>query len=267
MRPVALLTDFGLADPYVGQMKAAIYWRCPEAVILDLCHQVRPHKIGQAAFFLAASREHFPPDTVFVCVIDPGVGSDRPIICIQAYEQLFLAPDNGLLHPMMEDGPLDLTPARGWTVDKTAFGETSATFHGRDVFAPAAALLSFGKSPSVLGPESDPADIAPLPWPRPQLEQGELACRVLHVDTFGNVVLNLPSRKWLGVLSNSQELAMAYPARVPITRARTYADLEEDELGVLAGSQGYLELACNMGSAASLLGLDLEDELALMLQP
>jgi S-adenosylmethionine hydrolase len=249
-RCVVLLTDFGLADPYVGQMRGILARLAPGAPVLDLTHGVAPFNLAQAGYFLAASAPHFPEDAVFTAVVDPGVGTARRIVAVERRRQIFLAPDNGLLDLVLQGGEalrvFDLTP------DAITLGRASATFQGRDVFAPLAARLALGEPPSALGTAMDPAGLVRSPWGRPEPEEGGVAAQVLHVDRFGNCVLNLRQDFALP----PGEVRLAAPKTVALRRARTYADLTEGQTGLLLGSQGFLELARFMGSAAGELGLE-----------
>ena len=249
-RSVVLLSDFGLIDPYVGQMRGTIARLAPAARILDLTHGVTPFNLPQAGYFLAASAPHFPEDAVFVAVVDPGVGTDRRIVAVERRRQIFLAPDNGLLDLVLQGGEslrvFDLTP------DAITLGRASATFQGRDVLAPLAARLALGEPPADLGTAMDPAGLVRSPWGRPVSENGGVAAQGLHVDRFGNCVLNLRQDFALP----AGEARLVAPQALPLRRVRTYADLAEGQVGLLLGSQGFLELARFMGSAASFLGLE-----------
>lgn len=239
---IALLTDFGHADPYVGQMKAALLRHAPCAIIVDLCHDVQPHCISHAAFILRASYAHFPERAIFACVVDPGVGSSRSLIAAQWHRQTFLAPDNGLLAHLAPLG------AQFWRL-QADMSNVSNTFHGRDIIAPIAARLACGATLTTLGCPLDPAHIQPLPTPQPEISASAIRTHVVHVDRFGNCLLDVP--------------CAAMPAAPPlwncdgqaVHHVRTYADLRDQEIGLLPGSQGVMELACNQKSCAQLLGL------------
>jgi S-adenosyl-L-methionine hydrolase (adenosine-forming) len=252
-RMVALLTDFGLHDPYVGQMKGMIQTHAPGTVIVDVCHHVEPFNIVQAGFFLAASQAYFPEETIFAAVVDPGVGGDRRIVLVEKFRQFFLAPDNGLLTLLMHKGGLtrarDVTPP--WR------REASATFHGRDLFAPLAAKLACCAEIDGLGEEINPHSLTLLPGAQPGLVGDTLTAMVLNVDHFGNCVLNLESQEWGNTLAKAQGLAIIAPASAPVRPAFTYELLEPGEVGLIKGSQGYLELALKQASAAQELSLSL----------
>lgn len=257
-RPIGLITDFGLTDPYVGQVKAVLARKAPRALVVDISHEVAPFNVAQAGFFLAASYEHFPEDAVILAVVDPGVGTDRRIVCLQIDNRLLVAPDNGLL---------TLALNRAWS-DVRAFDLTRAvdapkkvanTFHGRDVFAPLAAWLALGGTPEGFGPEIDPADLISCTWSQPEITDGRARGHVLHIDRFGNCVLNFEA----GSLGEPRNLRMVSPAGGPLAYAVKYADMPEGEPGLLEGSQGFLELAVNQRSAAKRFGLSMGDPVEL----
>lgn len=239
---IVLLTDFGHVDPYVGQMKGALLCHAPQAVIVDLCHEVRAQDVRQAGFLLQGSYRHFPAGSVFVCVVDPGVGSTRDILLAEFDGRLFLAPDNGLLSFLPDE------PARWWRVQADTSG-ASRTFHGRDVFAGLAARLALGEAPQSLGTDLDPRQIVRAPMIWADAQGPSMDCSVLHVDRFGNCLLNiragqrLPAGPW--VLDDGR----------PVIPVSTYADLAPGQVGLIEGSQGVLELAVSGGSCARLLGL------------
>jgi S-adenosylmethionine hydrolase len=244
MSPViVLLTDFGLQDPYVGQMKGALLRAAPQAAIVDLCHEVAPQDIAQAAFLLQASYRHFPDAGVFVAVVDPGVGSGRDILVARLGDRYFLAPDNGLLTFLLDED------AAWWRVG-ASFPDASRTFHGRDIFAPLAARLASGESPESFAAPLEAGETERLDSPWAVEKNGVLDCRVLHVDRFGNCLLNLregrpmhPGRAWR---TNDG---------LEIREVQTYSDLAPGSVGLIRGSQGVMELAVNGGSCASALKL------------
>lgn len=253
--PIALLTDFGLADPYVGQMRGVLAGLAPGVPVLDLCHGVEPYNLPQGAFFLASSLEHYPAGTVFAAIVDPEVGTARRIVAVLAAGRTVLAPDNGLAGLVLARSEgvraFDLTAHAG------APG-VSATFHGRDVFAPLAARIALGEAPQSLGPEMDPATLVRPAWVEPawNADRREARATVLNVDRFGNCVLNLCGGPWAGRLCCAGPLAACVDGggALDVFPARTYADLGLGQVGLLEGSQGYLELCCNQASAAQALG-------------
>lgn len=248
-RVIALISDFGLADPYVGQMKGVLARLASSCPVVDICHEVESFNIAQAAFFLAASAPYFPGDAVFLSVVDPGVGTDRRIVALTRDRQVFLAPDNGLLGLLLEREQgfraFDMTRARH------ARTEVSDTFHGRDVFAPLAAWLAMGGNPAELGTEISTDSLVRPDWIRPNIGPGFAHARILHVDRFGNCVLNIPP----GPLDHVRNLLFETSETVDLRQVRTYGELRPGDPGLLAGSQGFLELSVNLRSAARRFGL------------
>ncbi|WP_272699230.1 SAM hydrolase/SAM-dependent halogenase family protein [Desulfovibrio sp. Fe33] len=257
-RTIGLISDFGLTDPYVGQVKAVLARKAPNCPVVDISHDVAPYNVAQAGFFLAASYEHFPADAVILAVVDPGVGTDRRIACLQIGNRLLVAPDNGLLtlalnRAWSEVRAFDLSRAMD------APEKVSHTFHGRDVFAPLAAWLALGGRPEGIGPEIAPADLVTRTWSQPEFGPGRVRTHVLHIDRFGNCVLNLEA----GGMGTPEGLRMESPAGGPLAYAARYADMPEGEPGLLEGSQGFLELAVNQRSAAKRFGLSMGDPVEL----
>jgi S-adenosylmethionine hydrolase len=254
---IALLTDFGLADPYVGQMKSVLLSAAPGVPVVDISHGVGMGDVAQAAFFLAATLPWLPPGAVAAAVVDPGVGTSRRVVVVELASRLVAAPDNGLLTLALARGQgvraYDVTP-------RTT--PASATFHGRDVFAPLAARLAMGESVSALGPPLSPDELVVLPG-LAAVRRGEVVmARVLSVDGFGNVATSCEAGifgRWWG------RTALVAPVSRELVRVATYADLGPGQVGLLAGSQGYLELAVGGGSAAAALGLSRGDELEFFL--
>ena len=244
---IALLSDFGLSDPYVGQMKSVLLSAAPGVPLLDISHEVAPQDICQGAFFLAATLPWLPPGAVVVAVVDPGVGSDRRVVLAQVGGHWVLAPDNGLVSLVLGREGLcrlyDLTPR---------VVPASATFHGRDVFAPLAARLAMGEEATALGSVwQGPAPVR-LEGFLPERQGDAVSGRVLSVDRFGNVIVSLDLERF-GQLPAAP--AVTEPVHAPLIPAATYAVIPHGEIGILAGSQGYLELAVSHGSAAARLGL------------
>lgn len=249
--PVVLLTDFGLADPYVGQLKGALASNAPGAAVIDLTHQVEPFNTLQGAFFLAASRRHFPTGSIFVCVVDPGVGGERRIVLFEKHGQFFLAPDNGLLS-LVAGQP---GPARARDVTPPWRRETSATFHGRDLLAPLAARLAHGESTASLGTEIKPQSLMRLHVADPVLAGEEITASILHVDRFGNAITNLDIERFGQSVFKARGAYLSAPRESPLYAVVTYEKLSEGLVGVIKGSQGYLELAMNKAPAAKILDL------------
>jgi hypothetical protein len=258
--PIALLTDFGLSDPYVGQLKAVILSRAPFSPILDLSHGVRPQDVLQGAFFLASSLPYLPRPGVLLAIIDPGVGTNRSILIAKTNKRLILTPDNGLL------GLLDLSGLQGlWRVYPRD-DLPCPTFHGRDWLGPLAASLATGSRPGALGAPIGPEDTTQLKasWAHGDLATG-IQARILHIDRFGNAVLNLSQDQTRG-LEPGLSLSCPELGGLAIQTASTYAAIPKDVVGLIPGSQGFWELAVNCGSLAQDLGLDLGQGLVLKAQ-
>lgn len=240
---VTLTTDFGTSDPYVGVMKGVLHARFPAVRPVDLTHGVPPQDVKVGGFFLAHSWRWFPPGTVHVAVVDPGVGSERAILVAEELGHAFLAPDNGLLGAVLSEA----ARVRALDVERFALPARSRTFHGRDVFAPAAAALAAGLAPEAAGVplRSWRRMLLPAPVERPEGLAGE----VLFADAFGNLITNLrpePGAEPAGVL----EIAGRQLAVVG-----TYGEARAGELVALVNSYGSLEVALRSGSAARTLGV------------
>lgn len=235
---VTLLTDFGTADGYVGQVKGAILTHAPEVTLVDVSHDIAPQDVTQARFVLERYWRRFPPGTVHVVVVDPGVGTARAALAVAADHRTLLGPDNGVL-----SAALEVPGARAVALAVPA--GASATFHGRDVFAPAAAAITMGTPIEQLGTPVQSA--LRLSWPEPRRNaRGDLEGEVLLVDRFGNAITNLPGSEGCAVVKFDT-------TEVPVRR--TYADVEPGEPLALTGSSGLLEIAVREGSAAQRFAL------------
>lgn len=241
---IALLTDFGTRDWYVGMLKGVLLTRCPHVPLVDITHDIPPQDIIAGALTLSVTARWFPPGTVFLCVVDPGVGSSRPLLAAQAYGQYFVGPDNGLFAPVLQDAKprtvIRLTKTRSWL--KTV----SRTFQGRDILAPVAAQVACGTPLRALGVAVP--RVQPLALPQPQRVDGKLSGCILHIDAFGNLITNIPESA-LTPRARLGKRAVRYKqdwARV----VSSYADGRPNELIAVVGSLGLLELAIREGSAA-----------------
>lgn len=241
---VTLTTDFGLRDPYVAEMKAVILAIARAVHLVDVTHEIQPHDITEGALALEAAAPFFPPGTIHVAVVDPGVGTTRRGIAVAAREQVFIGPDNGLFTPFLGDP--------GWRAFELRAEEfrlpvVSRTFHGRDIFAPAAAHVARGVDVARLGPPvGDPVRLA---WPEVREVAGAAAGAVVHVDRFGNLVTSIHAdavralEPGVTIRVNGKSVALV----------GTYGDLPADRAGALIGSRSRLEIAVREGSAAALL--------------
>lgn len=255
---VTLTTDFGLADAYVGALKGVLLARCPGVQIVDITHEVPPQAIRAGALRLAAAAPYFPPRTVHVAIVDPGVGGPRRSVAIASGSQFFVGPDNGVLS-------LAAPPDRvGWravelTNPDIRLSQVRSTFHGRDIYAPVAAHLASGGDLDVLGPAIE--GIFEIVFGRPRWDDGVLVGAVLDFDRFGNVVTNVHERDLAGGTVESIDLGA-----VRIEGLSTWYDPSRALVAVI-NSDGWLEVAKPSGSAAAHLGVGLDDRVEVRLQP
>ncbi|MDK2972776.1 MAG: hypothetical protein PWP23_2531 [Candidatus Sumerlaeota bacterium] len=249
-RPIFLLTDFGLSDPFVGIMKAVVLRLSPGSPLVDLTHGIPPQDVVAGAMALEDSVPWLPGDAVVCAVVDPGVGSERRAIAFERGGQTFVGPDNGLLAAAWSSGARAVALRAGTEI---APGR-SATFHGRDVFAPAAALLAAGADLMALGDAME--GIAPLAVPAPEpLPDGSLALAVLAIDHFGNLTLNLRQTDLARYFPGATGLHLRAGERVLLGLSRTFGDVEQGEPLFYWNAAGRLEVAVNGGDASRELGL------------
>ncbi|MGH9533574.1 MAG: SAM hydrolase/SAM-dependent halogenase family protein [Terriglobales bacterium] len=258
MSLITLTTDFGFSDPYVGAMKGVIATIAPEARILDLCHGVAPFDLLDGAYTLAQAYAFYPPGTIHVVVVDPGVGTPRRPILARVGRHLFIAPDNGVLS-MVYDRETDIT-VRHMTARHYFLPEVSDTFHGRDIFAPAAAWVAKGVDPDNLGEPI--TDFIRFAVPKPRRAEDGLHGIVLKTDRFGNLITNFSRRDLPGLQAPAEIELMVGNATVATMRA----DFEEPAPGrlfALWGSAGYLEISAHRASAARTAGAERGAEVVL----
>jgi hypothetical protein len=255
MRVITLLTDFGTKDYFVGAMKGAILSVNPQARIFDITHEIPPQDVRAAAFTLANYYKNFPPATIHVCVVDPGVGSARRAILLETGDYFFLAPDNGLLSFIFNEvenrkNAQQFSPRRfrvfELTSEKYFAAEVSRTFHGRDLFAPVAAHLSNGIEPEIFGNEIEDFVRFENPQPR-KISENETEAEIIHIDHFGNLVTNL----------KTEDLPAKFALEINETRIekhqKFYAEAEKGEIFSIMGSAGFLEIVAFQDSAETLL--------------
>ena len=251
MRPViALLSDFGTRDHYAGTMMGVILNICPDARLVDITHDVPAHDVIDGSLQLAAAARYFPAGTIFLAVVDPGVGSARRGIAAEAGDYRFVAPDNGVLTSVLREWApkkiVELTDRR------YARPTVSRTFEGRDRFAPAAAWLAKGTQLTALGRPAP--DYHRLDIPVPAVEDALVSGVVLRIDRFGNVVTNIDRKTFESVARSAVMEVTAGPHAIGRLVA-TYADIQPGEICALFGSTDHLELAANSESAADRLQL------------
>jgi S-adenosyl-L-methionine hydrolase (adenosine-forming) len=277
MQPtIVILTDFGNSDPYVGIMKGVIESIAPGTATIDLTHEIPPGDIHRGAFVLWQSAPYFPAETIFLAVVDPGVGTHRHPLILNTGRNIFVAPDNGLLSFVWGSAP------QAWELSNPdlALPNPRRTFHGRDIFAPAAAHAARGVPGSDIGnPITKLVRI-----PNPKLEntsQGELAGQILHADQFGNLVTSLGKfsptanknhqfKPWIGSAKirsiDLRGAKLKLSDGQTLSRTKTFAALPSDQCGFIVGSTGLLEIVANRQSAANLLNLRGAETITLVYQ-
>jgi S-adenosyl-L-methionine hydrolase (adenosine-forming) len=245
---ITLLTDFGTRDAYVGSLKGVILSLNPEVRLVDLSHEVDPQDIRAGAFLLAEAAPCFPPGTIHLAVVDPGVGSRRRALAARCRGHYWVGPDNGLFHLIFNRAP-DLALV---SLENPEYfrSQVSGTFHGRDIFAPVAGHLSLGVDLDAFGPRvTGPVSLG---FPEPEFEPEEIKGEIISVDRFGNLISNIPAGVAASRLGErgwrlqAGSLSLTGPAR-------TYADAAPGEFLALPGSHGFIEIACAMDHAAQRL--------------
>jgi len=260
MRIITLLTDYGLKDSYVAEMKGAILKINPDVTLIDISHSVGSYDIHEGAFHLVRSINYFPKDTIHVGVVDPGVGSSRSSLIFESEQTFLVGPDNGLLAPaaerlgvknIYEINNRNLLPER-----------VSYVFDGRDTYGPVAALLSLGQAPSDFGPKTDNYIRIPAYSPPILIENGFKAS-IIHVDGFGNLITNITYNelKKLEVNSDSSILISTNKGNYSIPYVRNFSAVPIGDLLALVAGGGYLEISVNQGNAKKKLGIERDEEI------
>ncbi len=274
--PIALLTDFGLADAYVGIMKGVMAAISPSSQFIDISHAIEPQNVRQAAYILATSYRYFPKETVFLVVVDPGVGTARDPIAVATGHGTYVAPDNGVLSYVLKE--VAAHQAAILANPEYLLPEPSQTFHGRDIFSPAAAYLASGVPIDALGPPA--SKLVSLPDPVLEMAPGRMQGEVLHIDHFGNVITSIGAFSWMtdrlvltprfgaGALAEpvvvNPATCLVHFKDTPIGRIHpTYGAVNPGTMIALVGSSGHLEIGINQGSAAEKLGAAIGDPITL----
>jgi len=253
---IGLFTDYGWEDPYVAQLKGVIFTINPGARLVDITHTVSPFNVTEGSYLLDQCAEEFPAGTIFVAVVDPQVGTSRdPILLETAKGKFFVGPDNGLFTQVLAHEGF----SKAWKLDKPEFfrvGDVSRTFHGRDIFGPVAAHLAAGIDPERLG--SPLKTLTLLPDRQPTFSGTVITAEVLHIDRYGNVILNLPSGSDLAAKLKDGNLIKISIGKenyaAPLVK--TYGEVEKGRLLLLYGGSGLLEISMNEGSAARQLKVE-----------
>lgn len=249
---VTLITDFGLQDEYVGVLKGVILGHTPEALIVDISHLIPPQSISAASHLLTRSYRYFPAHTVHLVIVDPSVGSDRPILAIAADSQYFVGPDNGVFTPIF-------TNASGLTihrVDISCFLKkgVSSTFHGRDIMAPVAGKLACGLDLSSIGTRIAPEQCLRLEEAACTRLDNIIQGEVIHADIFGNLCTNI-RRQDIEIFAADHEITIQVTKGLIVPLDKTYASQSNGMVLALYDSHDYLEIAINRGNAAQQLRL------------
>jgi S-adenosylmethionine hydrolase len=274
-KTIALLSDFGDRDTYVGTMKGVILGICPDVILVDVTHNIDPQHVRQGAFMLHSSFYHFPQGTIFLVVIDPGVGSMRRPIALRGGGYTFVAPDNGVLTYVMDmlgQGEIvELVNSDYW------LPEVSKTFHGRDIFAPVAAHLATGVPLRELGEPS--GQVVRLPKPQMDVNGTRVTGEVMHIDHFGNITTSIGHLYWENEANltltpafddalpslpiGAQSSTVLLHGKVIYSVRASYSEALRGDLLALVGSSGYLEVAVNQGNAAERLDVVVGDRVEL----
>jgi len=258
---ITLLTDFGLSDNYVAQMKGVILGNSPKSEIVDITHNVPRHQIVDAAFLLETAVQYFPADAIHLAVVDPGVGGDRLPIVVKCRTGILVGPDNGLL--FRAASKLGLRSAYEIRAKRFFAKTVSETFHARDIFARTTALLANGTSPRHVGRRLP--KIVPLRISAPKFSGDKLTGVVLHVDSFGNVITNIPNRFLSSHFSNGHVVRIVSGRKKWMGKhVGTYGDVDRGKLALMCGSQGYIEIALREKSAGEVLGVKVLDALGVI---
>jgi S-adenosylmethionine hydrolase len=257
-RPViTLTTDFGLRDEYVGVVKGVLLSTCGDAVIVDLTHDIEPQDVVAAAMTIGASFRFFPKGTVHMVVIDPEVGSDRRILAVRAEDHLFIAPDNGVLTPILTE---DTFEDAFHVNNRDLFAKTvSYSFHGRDIMAPVAARLACGLDISLVGPRLRMQQCRKIPLPAALYANGNIIGEIIHIDHFGNLRTSITTEDFTKIPCGTKKEISIGPHTIDCINT-TYADSGLGTLIALFDSRNHLEIAINSGNAARKLGCRVGDK-------
>jgi S-adenosylmethionine hydrolase len=260
-RPIiTLTTDFGLKDPYVAEIKAVVLDVCPAATIVDVSHEIDKFNTRMGAYILASASAHFPNGTIHVAVVDPGVGTKRKPILIQTKHASFVGPDNGILTLAARNQGTE--HVYEITNQNLMLPKISDTFHGRDVFAPAAARLAGGTPPADFGPQTH--RIVTPDFTKVIKKKNMLLGEVLYIDSFGNIITNI-YEKQLESINIQKTVSMKLgKTRLSLRLCRSYAEVRAQKPLALIGSHNFLEIAINQGNASKTLNANVGEKVVLV---
>lgn len=260
---VTFLSDFGLKDPYVAEMKAVVLSICPQARLVDISHEIEKFNIRMGAFVLASAILYFPKGTIHVAVVDPGVGTKRRALLVEAKRAFFVGPDNGLL--MLAAERMGIRHVYEITNRRFMLSHVSHTFHGRDIFAPVAAHLANGYKPSDFGSEIH--DYVVPKFVKPRLTKSALVGEVLHIDDFGNIVTNISRVEFekTGIREGAMVRFRLRDKEVIKLKFRsTYGEVSVGKSLALIGSHDFLEISTNQGNASKKFRVRAGDTVAVL---
>lgn len=248
---IALISDFGYRDAYVGIMKSVIHRINSDCRLIDLCHEVPAHNVLSGSYLLTSALSYLPEGAIILGVVDPGVGTHRRAIAVETEKVTLVGPDNGLFNMIYERQ----APKRAVVLDRPEvhLKRVSKTFHGRDIFSPSAAHLSLGKDLEDIGTPIDTQSLVRLPEIGPLIKETGIECRIVHIDHFGNVVTNL-SRTMLQATGREASCVRIGDVEAPF--ASTFADVKRSEPVAYFNSTDFLEVGIRNGSAAEQLELE-----------
>ena len=246
-RLVAVLTDYGQTDFYAGVLEGVVYRTAPQVRISIITHDVEPFNVAEGSYLLTQAARAYPAGTVFLCIVDPGVGTQRRPIILEAEDgKRFVGPDNGLFSGLLKEGGATAV------YEINVASETSSTFHGRDIFGPIAARLASGATPAELGRPVERSSLIRLNLPEPVVDGNVLTGTILHVDRYGNLITNIsvPLAERAGLRLGRQVHIQIGEQTIFARVATTYGDVPEGEWVILKNAEGAVELARNLASAA-----------------
>lgn len=262
MAPViTLTTDFGLKDPYVAEVKAVILSISPDVVLVDITHEVEKFNTRMGAYILASASSYFPKGTIHLTIVDPGVGTKRQPILIQTQRAYFIGPDNGVM--TLAAKKEDTIQVRKIVNPRLMMSETANTFHGRDIFAPAAAYLANGSLPEEFGPKLSKIETPTLA--EAVRRNDMLVGEIIHIDDFGNAITNFTEKEVADFKDRNAVGVKLKNDRLKLKFYKTYGDVGFGKPLALIGSHGFLEIALNQGNAAEKFKLKIGDRISICL--